>query len=265
MAAQLDSKLLEAASLAADRLKLPERFLASWFVSENGWSCPSNFNFGNISYQGSGVPSGGVFEGVKSVESNKVCVYESLDAGINAFALLLETPEKYKALTLDLTDLTACGSDIHKMCEVVGASNWAESHYNDGNGNGSEIWDVYNSPSMVAAFKSEVPAKPVTETTTHPAIKPVRASFYIQKGDTLSKLALDHRVPMKALEVVNGISDPDEIQAGEALELPKSVTVQPGDTLSAIAKKEGVTVSEIAQINSIPDTDHIEVGWVLWF
>lgn len=258
----LDQQLKAAAELAAKNTGLDPRFIASWWVSENGWTWPESNNVGNISYQGTGLPPDhGVFTGATKVNSNKTVDYSTMAEGVNAWTLLLETPKKDKLLTLDLADLKACKTDIKKMTELVGESNWAESHYNDGQGPGTLIWDVYNSTGMVDAFKDQ-PAP-----TPHPAVKAepkgiIRPVHSVRQGETLSKIALDHKTSVRAIQYLNGIKDPDIINAGEILKLPLSYRVGPGDTVSKISKEYGTPVKIIADMNSI-NPDFIEVGWHL--
>lgn len=43
------------------------------------------------------------------------------------------------------------------------------------------------------------------------------ADYVVQPGDTLSQIALDLKVPMGRLVLLNGVKNPDYIQAGQAL------------------------------------------------
>ncbi len=47
--------------------------------------------------------------------------------------------------------------------------------------------------------------------------------YTIQKGDTLSGLAKRYNTTVNALVILNGISDPDKIYAGETLLIPDPV------------------------------------------
>lgn len=263
----MDQKLIQAAEMAGNQLGLSPRFLAAWWISENGWEWPSNNNIGNISYQESGVPSGGVFEGVTRVQDNRVCVYDTEESGVKAFCHLLETPKADKALTLDLSDLKNCNGDIHKMCELVGQSNWASSHYNtNGEGPGSLIWDVYIGSRLAEAFATRPTPETQHELKPEPVSHPVTFSHHkivVKKGDTLSRLALDHRTTVLALQHLNNIDDPNHIGIGQELLLPLTYQVKPGDTVTKIAKIYGSTVSKVAQMNRI-NPDFIRVGWHLY-
>jgi LysM repeat protein len=260
----IDKRLIDAAKQAEHSTGLPARFFLAWFISENGREWPATNNVGNISYTGEGVPHTGVFEGVTRVLDNRVCVYDTPQDGVTAFLRLLETPKMHKALSLDLEDLHACGGDVRKMCEVVGRSNWAESHYDDGHGPGSLIWDVYNSPDVAAAFASDHgDAKKAEPAPAKPERKPARTVYTVREGDTLTAIALRYRTTVAALAALNDIKDPNHITVGQRLELPYHYQVKPGDTVSALSKRFGSTVDEIAKANHI-NPDRIYTGQWLW-
>lgn len=96
------------------------------------------------------------------------------------------------------------------------------------------------------------------------------AQVTVKPGETLSDIAARHRVSMSTLMKVNGISDPDLVEAGRTLTLPGgavrpraaggSLTVAPGETLSEIADRHGITVSRLMQLNGLSKADHIEAG-----
>lgn len=267
--ATLDPKLKQAAELASQKLNIEgvsPHFIASWFVSENGWDYPTNDanNFGNISFEGSGVPSSGLFRGVTSVNPNKTVNYGTMEDGITAFVELIKTPKADKKLTFDGADLAACKGDADKLVKVIGESNWASSHYDDGKGAGSLILDVYNSSSMKAAFSEESQAPKPAPTKATPAKAAKGHTVYkIQPGDALSKIALNHHVSLRSLEILNSVEDPNKIQAGAELEIPDYIRVNPGDTVTKYAEEYGTTVQKIAEMNQI-NPDFIFVGHYLF-
>jgi LysM repeat protein len=60
-----------------------------------------------------------------------------------------------------------------------------------------------------------------TTSTTIPATSTTVVSLYeVQSGDSLSKIAQKFNVDQAALMMLNGISDPDHIEAGQVLKLP---------------------------------------------
>lgn len=96
------------------------------------------------------------------------------------------------------------------------------------------------------------------------------AQVTVKPGETLSDIAARHRVSVSTLMKINGISDPDLVEAGRTLTLPGgavrpqasggSLTVAPGETLSEIAERHGITVSRLMQLNGLTKADHIEAG-----
>ena len=96
------------------------------------------------------------------------------------------------------------------------------------------------------------------------------AQVTVKPGETLSDIAARHRVSVSTLMKVNGISDPDLVEAGRTLTLPggdgrpraggASLTVAPGETLSEIAERHGITVSRLMQLNGLSKADHVEAG-----
>jgi len=104
------------------------------------------------------------------------------------------------------------------------------------------------------------------------------SSYYvIQRGDTLSGIALRHGVTTWALVTANGLSSPNMIYAGQRLTIPGTGTsssttlpdapdtyvVRPGDILSRIAQRFGTSAYTLARLNGIANPSLIYVGQVL--
>lgn len=95
--------------------------------------------------------------------------------------------------------------------------------------------------------------------------------FYrVRMGNTLSGIAAEFRTTVSRLAVLNGITDPNLIYAGEQLQIPgdsdfgmETFTVRAGDTLSQIAETYGVSVSRLADLNGIADPNLIYPGEVI--
>lgn len=93
----------------------------------------------------------------------------------------------------------------------------------------------------------------------------------IEKGDTLSSIAIQYGTTVDRLIKLNNITNPNLIFAGNILLVPindgkkQSViyTVKKGDTLNSIAKIYGVTVQQLAYTNNIKNVNYIYVGQVL--
>lgn len=105
----------------------------------------------------------------------------------------------------------------------------------------------------------------------------------VSPGATLTQIARIYGTTVDALVAANGIGDPDQIEAGTALQIPTgvsagggstsapgysssgtgdttTVTIANGDTLWSIAARYGSSVATIADANGIPDPSHVEVG-----
>lgn len=119
---------------------------------------------------------------------------------------------------------------------------------------------------------SEIPLpensnKPVAGGTT---------TITIQRGDTLTELAIKYNTTVARLVELNNIANPNLIYTGESLIVPSGETqqdsdqnstsgqtiyiVQRGDTLSQIAASFGTTVRAIAVENNIQNINLIYVG-----
>jgi len=104
----------------------------------------------------------------------------------------------------------------------------------------------------------------------------------VQRGQTLSEIAQQQGISLSTLMRINGISDADEVVAGQQLRLSgrsatgsgastansrtsaarggASVTVQRGQTLSEIAEQQGISLSTLMRINGISDADQVVAG-----
>jgi LysM repeat protein len=93
-------------------------------------------------------------------------------------------------------------------------------------------------------------------------------TYYVQKGDTLRKIASKFSTTVDELLKVNTkISNPNVIYVGQAITIPAGVStyiVQKGDTLRIIANKFGTTVENLLSLNpNIKNANLIYVGQVV--
>lgn len=104
------------------------------------------------------------------------------------------------------------------------------------------------------------------------------AHYRVQPGDTLSGIANDHGVSVRALAEANGIADPDLIRVGQLIDVPdadsagstgsagggavtgSTYIVRAGDTLGAIAFANGTTVTALVASNHIINPNRIRIG-----
>ena len=107
-------------------------------------------------------------------------------------------------------------------------------------------------------------AQPVT-----PAPPPVTGGqvYYVQRGDTLKKIAAKFNTTVDAILQLNHILNPDLIYIGQGITLPAGIStyiVQRGDTLRIIANKYGTTVNALLSLNpNIWNPNLIYVGQVI--
>ncbi|MFM7337206.1 MAG: LysM peptidoglycan-binding domain-containing protein, partial [Actinomycetota bacterium] len=81
-------------------------------------------------------------------------------------------------------------------------------------------------PTTIIAAETTV----VTTTTVY--VPPIR--YVVQRGDTLFSIAENNRLDMSLLMVMNGITDPDRVEAGQELVFPPAngfVPVAPSTTM----------------------------------
>ncbi|EAQ74198.1 MULTISPECIES: LysM peptidoglycan-binding domain-containing protein [unclassified Synechococcus] len=88
----------------------------------------------------------------------------------------------------------------------------------------------------------------------------------VKSGETLSEIAERYGVSVKRLLQLNGIKDPNLVEAGTRLKLPEgspaqaSHTVSAGETLSEIAERYGLSVQKLMELNGLKDADLVQVG-----
>jgi beta-lactamase class A len=100
-------------------------------------------------------------------------------------------------------------------------------------------------------------------------------SYQVQAGETLLGISSATGVPLDKLIGMNGLSNPDLIQAGQVLQLvgpggaatpaaastpAGAYTVKPGDTLWDISKATGVPLDSLIGINDLDNPDSLVVG-----
>jgi len=87
-------------------------------------------------------------------------------------------------------------------------------------------------------------------------------SVTVQRGDTLSAIALRCGTTIEALAAENGLSSPYTLRAGQSLRMPgpSVYTVRRGDNLYRIALNHGMTARELARLNGISESATIYPG-----
>lgn len=97
----------------------------------------------------------------------------------------------------------------------------------------------------------------------------------VQPGENLFRIGLKYNIDANTLARYNGIHNPNQIYAGQRLQIPvsggrypgeghpgagRTYIVQPGDTLTSIAYKFGVTVHALMAANNLSNADVIYSG-----
>lgn len=104
--------------------------------------------------------------------------------------------------------------------------------------------------------------------STKPVAAPKAKTYKVKPGDTLSGIAVYTGVSQVRLQSLNGITNPDVLNADTVLKLTGAVTpqkvsgskyrIKPGDTLSRIAAANNTTVEALRKLNaSIKNSDVI--------
>lgn len=118
----------------------------------------------------------------------------------------------------------------------------------------------YAKKIMDISINSDTTAKPIPT----PAYKDDHAHYVVEKGDTLSKIALHYHVPLTILERFNLISNPDLIKVGQTLRIPTSIQVRSGDTITEIGRRRNENISVIVHVNDLENANKIYIGQTLW-
>jgi murein DD-endopeptidase MepM/ murein hydrolase activator NlpD len=114
-----------------------------------------------------------------------------------------------------------------------------------------------------------------------PSTQAAATEYRVRIGDTLWGIADTVGVPVGQLAAANGLADPDLVQAGSVLTVPRGAaagarggpgpvvgssnryTVRPGDALFDIASRVGVPLGQLAAVNAIGDPNFVAVGQIL--
>ncbi len=91
----------------------------------------------------------------------------------------------------------------------------------------------------------------------------VPRTYVIQKGDTLSEIALQYDIDVNQLAEINNLRDDNHIFKGQVIILPGTAIpyqVERGETLSLIALRFGCSEARLVEMNELRDPDHVLAG-----
>ena len=166
---------------------------------------------------------------------------------------------------------------------------WVADYFVSEPGNGNwRVWDgfQYSDEGRIDGiedyvdkdyFTSGVLLTDTTPIPEHTTERPATNSktIIVQRGDTLSQIAMEYNTSYEYLAKINGIANPNLIYTGQRLIVPvlnsneihdvshKLYIVKWGDTLSQLALEYGVTVESLVRLNNIANPNLIYVGEVL--
>lgn len=125
------------------------------------------------------------------------------------------------------------------------------------------------------------PKKPASKMIADTKKQEGESYYIVKKGDSISKIAAEHGIPIKVLLEKNSIKNANSIRIGQKLKLPSGAkvghaeaaepaptqsgeelsvyTVQRGDSLSLISMRTGTTVKQLMKINNLKNAN-IRIG-----
>ncbi|MDH5720866.1 MAG: M23 family metallopeptidase [Spirochaetia bacterium] len=96
------------------------------------------------------------------------------------------------------------------------------------------------------------------------ANSPYKISYTVQEGDTLSHISAKFNVSVEAIAGSSGISHPDDLRLGQALQIPSKegffYEVKKGDRLANIIDKYEISPEKFLKTNNIINPDLLEEG-----
>ena len=123
---------------------------------------------------------------------------------------------------------------------------------------------------------------PSSSTPISDPSQPQPGTHVVQPGENLFRIGLRYGLTVTQLMAANGLTNPDQIYAGQILVIPSgnlatvssqtgqtlaaggmTHTVRPGETLSAIAQRYGISVATLAAANGINNPSRIYAGQIL--
>ncbi|MBK8987203.1 MAG: LysM peptidoglycan-binding domain-containing protein [Chloroflexi bacterium] len=132
----------------------------------------------------------------------------------------------------------------------------------------------------ISPTATAVPIEAAPPATSAPPVTAGERTHVVQPGENLFRIGLQYGVSWVTLVQFNGLSNPNDIKAGQTLRIPPPgaqppaptptspanityYTVQPGDNLYRIGVKFGISWVQIAEANGLANPNQIVVGQTL--
>jgi len=93
---------------------------------------------------------------------------------------------------------------------------------------------------------------------------PNKQAYQVKSGDTLFGISRKFEISVSLLADFNQLNNPDSLNIGQVLIIPRVYVVKAGDTLHKIASNYGITPKDIAQENILQDINMLFIGQTLF-
>lgn len=134
------------------------------------------------------------------------------------------------------------------------------ARWSDDLGRSADVWQ-YSSEGKVAGVSGDVDLNVAYTSRVGQGESDTTYQYYtVQRGDTLSEIAVTYNTTVNTLKQFNNIHDADKIDANQKIKVGKYYVVKKGDTLSEIAEEHHTTVAQLQAFNNIKTPDKIQYG-----
>lgn len=92
--------------------------------------------------------------------------------------------------------------------------------------------------------------------------------YVVKSGDSLTRLAKKHNLPVSKLAHVNGLTVHDDLIINQTLTIPtvkskSTYIVRSGDSLTKLAARYGVTRAKLASMNGLSSESELDIGQII--
>lgn len=120
-------------------------------------------------------------------------------------------------------------------------------------------WDAIRRAVAAGAW----PVKPAPDAVQAARPASGTATYIVQGGDALGRIAKAHGTTWQDLAKRNALADPNHLEVGQHLRVPATYIVAKGDGLWTIATRHGLTVDKLAALNGLTRTSTIHPSQTL--